>query len=103
MDEYLSLNKTFRDDFNFEIYPPDGPEASVKDGPKPIKDLLAGFSRSQTFVEAAIVEATAKGWTKATTAVVFYNFKYDSAFVDENSSGLLSFVGVVPFPGFGLK
>src|SRR5215212_10342402 len=73
LDEYLSSVEQFENDFGFEIYPPDGPESDVSEtGPKPIYELLEGFSRWQTFVEAATVESQLKGWIKATTALVFY-------------------------------
>jgi Immunity protein 22 len=101
IDDYLSLGEQFENDFGFEIYPPDAPEYDVsEEGPKPIHDLLEGFSNWETFIEAATTEANAKGWTEATTALVFYNFKYDPKFVSPTSSGLLTFIGVIPYGGF---
>jgi len=101
LDEYLSSVEQFENDFGFEIYPPDGPEYDVSEtGPKPIYELLEGFSRWQTFIEVATAESQSKGWIKATTALVFYNFRYDPRFINANPSGLLTFIGVIPYCGF---
>ena len=80
--------------FGFEIYPPDGPEYDVSvEGFKPIGQLIQGFSRWNSFVDAAVIVAVAKGWETATTALVFYDFK----FINRNNSGRITFIGEVPF------
>ena len=98
LDGYLA--ERFQSDFGFVIYPPDGPEYDVSETPKCIDDLLDGFSRSTTFKEAAVEAANLMGWAEATTAVVFYNFKYDSDNDNATESSPLRFVGVFRFPGF---
>ncbi len=94
LDDYLSLSKQFQADFGFEIDPRDGPEAKVsEDGPMDIRRLLDGLSCSGTFIDAAAEGAETQGWTKATTALVFYNFKYDPAFINPDSDRPLTFIG----------
>ena len=100
IDGYLS--EEFENDFGFKIYSLDGPESDVsEEGPKPVQELLEGFSRWESFIEAATAEANVKGWNEATTAIVFYNFKYDPQFINPDSLGLLTFIGIVPYGGFG--
>jgi hypothetical protein len=94
LDDYLS--EEFENDFGFEIYPPTGPEYDVStDGSKPISELIEGFSRWQLFIDAAITTASARNWDMATTAVVFYGFKYAPKFINPNGSGKLTFIGNV--------
>src|SRR4051794_6356502 len=76
LDDYLA--DRFESDFGFALYPPDGPEYDVSETPKPVRDLLDGFSRCTVFMEPAVEAAGLPGWAEATAAVVFYNFKYDS-------------------------
>jgi hypothetical protein len=99
LDVYL--DEQFENDFGFKIYPPDGPEADIEDEAVDIRTLLNGYSRSASFVNAAVTEALAKGWNRATTAVVFYNFQYDVAFISPNIDAPITFIGVLPYGGFG--
>src|SRR5882724_5164215 len=71
LDEYLG--ESFADDFGFEIFAPDGPESSAQDETD-IRSLLEGFSRWTSFVDAAVAVAASEGITRASTAIVFYNF-----------------------------
>ena len=94
LDDYLS--EEFENDFGFEIYPPAGPEYDVSmDVSRPISELIEGFSRWKFFIDVAITTAMAKNCKFATTAVVFYAFKYDPKFINPNGSGKLTFIGDV--------
>ena len=99
LDEYLE--EQFVHDFGFAIYTPDGPEADVEEQPKDIDTLLRSYSRGETFADVAVRAANAQGWYQATTAVVFYNFKYDPAFAAPEQKTRLTFIGVFSYPGFG--
>ena len=95
MLEYLDEN--FTKDFGFEIYEPAGPEQDVSaTGPKPVRELLNGFSSYKAFQENAIQLAEKEGWKTATTAVIFYAFKYDPSLI-KNKKAPLKFIGTVPF------
>ena len=91
------LSEEFENDFGFEIYPPSGPEyrCSTEDA-KPIKELIEGFSRWENFIDEAANTAFAKRRQTASTAVVFYGFKYDTRFINPNGSGKLTFIGDIP-------
>ena len=97
-DELLDyLEENFTNDFGFEIYEPAGPEQDVSStGPKLIYDLLDGFSQYKNFRDDAVKLAKSKGWEKATTAVVFYAFKYDPSLIKRKKGFPLTFIGTVP-------
>jgi Immunity protein 22 len=97
----IYLDEQFENDFGFKIYPPDGPEADIEDEAVDICTLLNGYSRSASFVDVAVTAALAKGWNRATTAVVFYNFQYDVVFISPNIDAPITFIGVLPYGGFG--
>jgi len=100
MDDYLGDG--FENDFGFQIYTPDGPEGDVnEEGLIPIHELLIGFSRGESFVELGTEAAKTKGWDEATSALVFYNFRYDPKFINPDFSGLFTFIGAFPYSGFG--
>jgi Immunity protein 22 len=95
LDSYL--NEGFEADFGFKIFTPDGPEADMEDEAVDIRTLLSGYSRSASFIDAAVTAAQSKGWERATTAVVFYNFQYDAAFITLNADSPITFIGVLPY------
>jgi len=91
LDAYL--RGQFRAEFGFAIHPPDGPECFVTDEPQDVAELLDGFSDAEAFLEHAVEDARLMGWERATTALVFYNFKYDSDFDQSADDSPLRFVG----------
>ena len=98
LDTYL--RGQFRFEFGFAVYPPDGPETCVVDSPQNVEDLLDGFSRSATFMEQAVEGAQLMGWDRATTAIVFYNFRYDSDQDRSTDDSPVRFIGTFRYPGF---
>ena len=99
LDDYMS--NRFESDFGFAIHGPDAPEYSAERSSRGVRELLADFSVSATFVDAAVEAANQMGWTSATTAVVFYNFKYDRKFDRSTEKSPIRFIGVLRYPGFG--
>lgn len=85
----------FTRDFGFVIEPRDGPEADASPEPRPVEQLLGGFSGSRGFLAAAIAAAKVAGWERANCAFVFLNFRYppDHGAAD----GPMSFLGTFPF------
>ena len=97
LDAYL--RGQFRAEFGFAIDPPAGPECFVTDEPQDVAELLDGFSSAASFVEDAIEGARLMGWERATTAMVFYHFKYDSDFDRSTDDSPLRFVGNFRYAG----
>lgn len=93
LDAYLS--ETFAEDFGFEIYEPDGPEATAQSETS-VRELLTGFSAWRYFVDAAVAAASAAGIDKASSAIVFYNFIYDPALI-KNSKAPYVYIGAIPY------
>lgn len=93
LDDYLS--EGFAEDFGFEIYPPDAPEAGAE-SETDIRSLLRGFSSWERFVDAAEELAHRRNIETASCAVVFYNFAYDPELI-RTSDGPLRFLGTVPW------
>jgi Immunity protein 22 len=99
LDVYL--DEQFEEDFGLKIYASDGPEADIEDEAVDIRTLLNGFSRSASFVDAAVAAAQTKGWNNANSAVVFYNFQYDESFIKPNTDAPITFIDVLLYGGFG--
>jgi hypothetical protein len=97
LDAYL--RGQFRAEFGFAIDPPDGPECFVTDEPKDVAELLGGFSSADAFREHAVEDARLMGWERATTALVFYHFKYDSDYDRSAHDSPLRFVGNFRYSG----
>jgi hypothetical protein len=93
LDDYLSSK--FSSDFGFEVFAPDGPEASAQEETG-IRTLLTGFSQWQKFVDAAVALAAKLGVERASSAIVFYNFAYDPTLV-ANRNARFRFVGTIPY------
>ena len=93
LDAYM--NETFAEDFGFDIYYPDGPEAAAQ-SKTDIRTLLTGFSRWQLFIDAAVAAAAAAGIDQACSAIVFYNFVYDPILV-KNRQAPFTYIGAVPY------
>ena len=85
----------FTRDFGFAIDPRDGPEAEAHPTPRPVEELLDGFSGSRGFLAAAVAAAKAAGWVRANCAFVFLNFRYPP---DRGAAGApMSFLGTFAF------
>jgi hypothetical protein len=97
LDAYL--RGQFRAEFGFAIHPPDGPECFVADEPRDVAELLDRFSSARWFLEQAVEDARLMGWERATTALVFYHFRYDSDFDRSSADSPLRFVGNFPYGG----
>lgn len=97
VDEYLGSR--FSRDFGFAIEPQDGPEADASPSPRPVEELLDGFSWSRRFLVAATAAAKAAGWERANCAVVFLNLRYPPE--RASGDGPLYFLGTFPFAAPG--
>jgi len=93
LDDYLSGE--FSPDFGFEIYAPDGPETSAQDATD-VRTLLTGFSRWQKFIDSAVALAANLDIQRANSAIVFYNFAYDSSLI-KNKKAKFRFIGTVTY------
>jgi hypothetical protein len=74
-DEYLYAD--FQEDFRCTVEENNVPELAVTEVPKPLRDLLTGFSSSKEFLDAAVHKAESLGIQSASTAVVYYTTQYD--------------------------
>lgn len=94
LDDYLRGG--FESDFGFKIASGDGPIYHVSsEGIEEIGKVLAAFSWPESFHEIVVEGARLMGWAEAATAVVFYDFKYDSDYDFSSTVGSpLSFIGV---------
>lgn len=97
LDDYMNLSRTFDQDFGFEFNERNAPETVVNDTPIPIAELVNGFSRSASYAALIAELAKSQGIMKATTMVVFLNFKYEPERARANQSAPLKFIGAVEF------
>jgi hypothetical protein len=92
-DEYFE--NCFASDFGFEIYAPAGPECSAQEETD-VRSLLEGFSQWQQFIDEAVKKARAAGIESASTAIVFYDFEYDTSLI-KNEIAPVHFIGTIPY------
>jgi len=97
LDEYLCLSHHFEQDFGFTLSDRNMPETTVESHPRSIAELVAGFSWSESFRDAAVAAAHRAGVTSATTMVLFHHFDFDPSQVAVAPSAPLRFIGSVPF------
>jgi len=93
VDAYF--RSSFTRDFGFFIEPRDGPETEASPTPRPVEELLDGFSWSRGFLATAVAAAKAAGWDQANCAFVFLNFRYPPG--QAGAGGPMSFLGTFPF------
>ena len=94
LDRYMMTR--FSDDFGFEISGPAAPE-STWGAPRPIRELLKGFSFAELFLDGALELAEEQGIEEAACALVFQAFQYDPELLTaEAIGGKLRFLGWVP-------
>jgi hypothetical protein len=96
-DRYMNLSKDFESDFGFKIDNYGIREGIVEEGPKPVGELLEGFSNWMSF-GPSIIEACKKlGIERATTMIIFYALDFTPAKTALNPAAPLKFVGSFPF------
>lgn len=94
IDDYLHTR--FPIDFGFKIYLPAAPEYDFSEtGPRPIAELLKGFSLWDLFVTDAVESAKEKGWNEATAALVFSGLHYDPSLANPSPDCPLEFIASV--------
>jgi hypothetical protein len=91
LDEYLQGR--FRQDFGFAFGPRTAPEYRAGPVPRPVAELLTGFSGWQSFVPAAIEAAAAAGHERACCAVVFRALRYRPEYAQLEADSPLTFIG----------
>ena len=96
-DRYMNLSKEFERDFGFEIHDRSIREAVVEKDPRPIAQLVEGFSDWKSFVSAVAEAAEESGIDLATTMIVFYGVKFDPVKVVIDANAPLKFLGAFPF------
>ncbi len=75
LDEYLYSE--FGREFGCQPEENNVPEYSVHQAPLPIRELLSGFSFAKDFLEAAVLQASQRGISTATSAVIYYQSEHD--------------------------
>lgn len=89
MDEYLRGD--FRRDFGFAVEEGYEPEYSASPTPRPIANLLKGFSGWKEFLPAAVEAAKSAGHSQANCAVVFRSMRYQSQYAKKKAP--MTFIG----------
>ena len=98
LDDYLSGE--FESDFGFAIYDRAVREIGVEPEPVSIEQLVAPFSRADTFASGVVDAARKVGRTSASAMFIIYFFAFDPALAHVHPQAQLTFIGAVPFPGF---
>lgn len=94
LDEYFP--QQFEQDFGFEVYPPAGPEYDIsEEGPKPVRELIDGCYQSERYLEEAVALCQSRGWSEATTILLFLHLRYDPTGIMTNSAAPATFIGSV--------
>ena len=96
-DDYMNLSRDFERDFGFKINDRDVREGVVESAPKPVGELVRGFSNWESFAPAVVEAAKAAGIEQATTMIVFYCLWFAPAKVKINPAAPLTFIGAFPF------
>ncbi len=96
-DDYMNLSRDFETDFGFRINDRGVREAVVESTPKPVGELVEGFSSWKFFGPAVAEAAKHAGVDRATTMIVFYTVRFDPTKVKISSDARLKFIGAFPF------
>ena len=96
-DDYMNLSAEFERDFGFTINDRAVREAVVESAPKPIAELVQGFSSWESFAPAAAEAGRRVGVERATTMIVFYCVEFVPSRVTVNPGAPLKFSGAFPF------
>ena len=100
MDDYLFSGR-FSEEFRFRVEDRRLPETCVEDVPKPLSELVHGFSRYQKFQEEFLQKASALGITEASSMMVFYFMVYSPEGLPVAAHPEMRFIGNFWFEGFG--
>src|SRR5436190_15563933 len=92
-DDYMNLSAEFEMDFGFTIDDRAVREAVVESAPKPIEELVKGFSNWEAFAPAVAEAAREAGVERATTMIIFYCVWFAPAKVSVNPNAPLKFIG----------
>jgi hypothetical protein len=96
-DDYMNLSAEFERDFGFTINDRAVREAVVESSPKPIAELVRGFSSWESFAAAVADAARSAGVESATTMIIFYCVEFVPSRVRVNLNAPLKFIGAFPF------
>jgi hypothetical protein len=96
-DDYMNLSAVFEKDFGFAIDDRAVREAVVESAPKPIAELVQGFSSWESFAPAVAEAARSAGVERATTMIIFYCVEFVPSRVRVNPNAPLKFIGAFPF------
>jgi hypothetical protein len=96
-DDYMNMGREFEADFGFTIDDRSVREAVVEPAPKPIADLVSGFSSWESFGAAVVQAAKNLGIERATTMIIFYRTRFDPGKVMIKPNAQLRFLEAFPF------
>ncbi len=99
LDDYLNSGK-FSEDYRFRLDDKMLPEVCVESSPKPIRELVHGFSRYQKFEEEFLAHAAELGITEASSMLVFHFMAYSPEGLPVSKNPEMQFVGNFWFEGF---
>ena len=96
-DDYMNLSRKFETDFGFRLNDRGIHESVVENSPKPIADLVNGFSDWEYFGPAVVEAAKELGVERASTMLVVYAVRYDPTKVVAGPKSSLQYLGSFPF------
>lgn len=99
LDDYLTGGK-FSEDYRFRLDDKMPPEVCVETSPKPLRELVQGFSCYEKFQEEFLVRATELGITEASSILVFHFMTYSPEGLPVSKKPEMRFIGNFWFEGF---
>lgn len=100
LDAYLDSGK-FSEEHRFRLNERMPPEISVETSPKPLRELVNGFSHFEKFQDEFLARAAELGITDASSMLVFYFMVYSPDGLPISQNPEMRFVGNFWFEGFG--
>ena len=99
LDEYLNSGR-FSEEFRFRLNDRRLPEICAEPCPKPLNELVHGFSRYQKFQDEFLSRAAEMGISQASSMMVFHFMVYSSQGLPVAKSPEMRFIGNFWFEGF---
>jgi len=99
LDDYLFSGR-FSDEYRFRLDERRLPESCVESAPKPLRDLVNGFSRCQKFQDEFLSRAAETGITEASSMIVFHFLVYSTHELPVAKQPEMHFIGNFWFEGF---
>lgn len=99
LDDYLDTGR-FSEEYRFRLNDRMLPEVSVKPSPRPLKELIHGFSCYEKFQEEFLKRAAELGITEASSVLVFHFMVYSPEGLAVAKRPEMRFIGNFWFEGF---